>query len=476
MKRMAALLLTLTLLAVGGSVLVGFTVNRQRDRVTVEEKTVYGDPAAARGLCIHSKVRAGEYLFWDTSFRVGEDVSTSFHFDGAGQNVVGGFGGEDFMLSSDLQTHGGMYGSPMLESTTGIERVYWELAQQMEVGEEETLNVDLRTYFDVYPLSMEIHLPGTLFFGGESRDISCDAAAVSAHFREFFAIPITDPLPAKIQVERVSENSYNGSLQHSEEFYDPAAVSTHTDSRCFFAIKNHTPAGNPVDMSRVPGGYGIYSFSYKRVTNWDGHSGGFTIPAGYITGVDAPSLRMVFPLEETTEVLALQADGYRNELQMVTREPDGTYFIVIDMGTMTVQQKIPLFEEGAVQIFSQGNTWAVACGDWLTALDCSETDSYVRLFTVQMPESMYSEILWEEEDMYFPASESSWRDIHLMYHNGRLAFLTKSRLTGNDGYFLAVIDREGVQYGGNLQNSLLSSPYRQGSLWCQIYETELTWE
>lgn len=473
MKKMAALLLVLTLLATGGSMLVGFSVNRGREQVTMETETLYGNPAVAQGLRVRSKVDDGAHLFWDITYRAGEGTEAAFYFNAQGREAAPWWKEDAFQLYDALENCDVYHMSgEQAEQSGGLVEIYWELAQQLEVGEEKNFTVDLQPYLVNYPLDIDISLPGTLYLHNDvDEDYSSDEAAVRAHFQEFFTIPIEAPQPVELHVERPAEDWCSGSVEQWQEMvYQPETLSTHTDSRCFFTIKNHTPDGQKIDMSQIPGGYGIYGFSYERVTNWDGHSGGFKIPAEYKTGVDAQSLRMVFPLEDTTEVLALQADGYRNELQMVTREADGTYFTSIDLGDMTVKEKIPLFSKEPVEIFRDGNVWAVICQGQLTVLDCRENGKYERLFTVTMPEVLAKDF-YSQTDFYHENGKHDYGNVYLQYQDGKLAFLQD----GQKAYFLAVVDREGVQYCGKLRSSL-QMDINTGERGCEVYETELAWE
>ena len=108
-----------------------------------------------------------------------------------------------------------------------------------------------------------------------------------------------------------------------------------TDDACFFRLSNRTENGKLVDMSRIPGGYGIYILPYVQ-------SEADSFPDTYLC---ADQLACFFPLDPAVEIrhLGLTPDG--SALVLHTVENNIYYVTLIDVKTAAVLQKLAVMDD-----------------------------------------------------------------------------------------------------------------------------------
>lgn len=436
MKKLLSLLLVLVVLGGAGIVLTARDVNSQRQKVTVEEQTLAGDKAAAEGAVVHTAAQWEYKLHWDITHTLGQQPTARLEVQPDGKEPW-----RYWRDGFDLEVDYGNWGSlPILKNPAGMLRATQELLPQADKkGEAVEATVNLQDYCDFYPILANIDLPGTLC---ESEGmvnlelgeiISRDKQKVLETFRDFFRIPIEEEVLASLKVfpqDTIDGEPYYRAevnlleqdttsvteLPGDKESYDvevPAArrgsqvslmaASDYTQDWCVFAINNRTASGKLLDTSHIPGGYGLYGFSFERVTHRDERENvSVEITRDTKTGVKADTLRMVYPLPETTQVLQLHIDERHQQLWVLTADEGVCRLSIVDLNTMqTLQefslddlippealQKAPLEKLFQPQVLDYGDFLVIHSAGKLRLLTRNEEDLLEERWMAELPKKL----------------------------------------------------------------------------------------
>ena len=394
MKRIIAIALMLSLLSVGSFFMIGGIVNKERANVTIKENVIYGDKSYADGISVLITAQCNYHLFWNTSFTIGDQNTTTtdyeFYYDE--QYKIGGMPYSGLGLDTDFEY--GIDTSTPAEESTGLQKAYRELYDELEPGEEGKKTIYLQDYYTYYPVRISVNLPGVIWNGNSYEHLIYknyeNERAVWDKFNEFFKIPIPEDLPAfEISVSRHLKDSgaATGALGIDRNFYFNVK-STYTDNRIFFSIGNKYDQKNGedvkyVDTSLIPGGYGLYSFTFKNVRNSTNTNGNTTtFYRGYETGVEADTLEMVFPLEQHAEVIFLTLSNDESKLYMFTKEYNSTYLTVIDIATMNEIQKIKITDAKNFTFYEYDNCIVLNGWEYISVIEKKEDGLCELAFTV----------------------------------------------------------------------------------------------
>ncbi|MBO7176494.1 MAG: hypothetical protein J6W14_03910, partial [Clostridia bacterium] len=281
MKRILIAMALLLAVALTAPCLIGAELSAARDRVEITEQALFGDPALAAGATVHQTAQLDEHLLWQTAYPVGGAPSTDYRFSARTLSFPYQVSYSGIRLNDSIRP--GLNLREPFDAMSGIEVAYYELFQETEPGTRSTKRVRLQDYYTYYPLRITIDLPGTLWFGGDIEDVQDEAYVnerlVWEKFTEFFKIPIPEDLPAiEISVTKNEDGNIGGTGSHwDDKFYALYVEAAYNADTCFFAINNRIgdigEASGYIDTSLIPGGYGIYSFSYSNVLNERNSSG-----------------------------------------------------------------------------------------------------------------------------------------------------------------------------------------------------------
>ncbi|MDO4541134.1 MAG: hypothetical protein Q4B48_08625 [Syntrophomonadaceae bacterium] len=445
------LLLIAALVGVGGAAL---QVNSARDQVVLAAHTVQGDPAAAHGLTVRCHATYDDRLFWDTSYSAGPEAVTTTEYTFSStrrEQPVAPLREGVFLERMSFKWLELDRGFDPATSTplTGLPAAFQALYDAAAPGEEKTAVVNLRDYYDYYPLTVTLNLPGTPFNQAEDdpahfppHQVPEEYAAVTAAFQEFFKFPVLADEQIELSVQRDADGyavGY-GSSATSDAFHLWSVHSAVTADACYFTFNNRTQNGGIIDTSHIPGGYGIYCLPFSAMDS--------------IAAVRAEELYMAYPLDPAVEFLHLGLAPRSDRLLLHTRE-DGKYMMtVIDIATMSARQRLEI-GEGSENEFD----WFVFEGDgfltvgvnyrWLAVIAATPDGDYEVRFTAEVA-----------------GEQASWHqslDWAVMDYDGRrLAvadFLWNTDMTGHIthqgcGFYLAVYDETGLAYWGEYPSSL----------------------
>ena len=486
MKASRILLGLLTAAALGILLFTGLTLAAEQEHFTVRQESLLGDASALEGLTLHQQARCMQRFLWDSDSPLDGKPWCDFHLDPDKGRQSPALFTRPVDLFGSVQEHvRSDYSFEWPEF--GLNRIIEDMARTLAVGGELETEIDLRDYFDCYPLGLDIQLPGAMlpgytesispsdleFYRSHSSyyaPLSDNALAVYTRFGEFFRIPIQRPFPVKIHITRNGKDSYDSSavLPDPGAVYSSGTLSTFTSDQCFFTIEDHLDSyytedgemvsGELIDTSLIPGGYGLYAFSYHREHSNDQPGVSVAITENFQTGVEYETLRNVCPLRPDTEVLSLTADEDHGQLRMITREAEGIYLTVLALDTDETVQRLLLSPED-VAVSDYSDFLAAENGFDLTLFSRNTDGCYLPVFTVTLP-----------------ARDTEWYKNTAMAYNGeKLAVFSTGYPSGD--YFITVADKTGILYHGTYGNSLhLPLYYDRWEEACEIESTTLSWD
>ena len=462
MKKVLALVAVLLIASVGIFCAVGAAVNKDKDTVVITENILYGDKSAAEGITIKNQSRYDRHLFWDTTYTIGEPAKcdTEFWFSAVELRRNNPRNHMEIALNIDI-AYGCDFNTPA-EEQPGIERAYKELYDAAKPGEELKRIIRLKDYYEYYPIGIEIDLPDTYWHGFAHENLNWteehnDYKYAWNAFNEFFKIPVPEDMIMEISISKGYNSNQAtgiGSSFVDKDSYYMSTVSTYSDDKCFFTINNRTNDGKFVDTSLIPGGYGIYAFSY-----------GGEAKKKYKTGIDADSLKMVYKLDEEAVVEHLSMNTERTKLLLFTNDGKELVFTVIDVATMTALQKLSLGagdlyeirEYGAEHELYEGREFGSFIvlylrGNKICLLVVNKEGEYEQKFTVDTAEVkvVNSELAY-------------WKYPSINYDGKRLVvvdylFVGPYHNIPSCGYNVAIYEESGLTYYAEYDSSLSVHP------------------
>lgn len=324
MKKRFVLFLLCLLLCIGGGVSAGAGIYSQRDTVEITETVLYGDKSVVNGLRFTAHATYASQLYWDTTYTIGDNAQTetSFQYLPAGRSYdylyddrgvyVSVFGSVGISGSIDLET----------EYLYGYEQAVRDMAARMQNGETRTEALDMRDYYDYYPLYFDLEF--------DSEPDTYDL--LRQQFNDFFKLPMAAAFPVKITLHKAEDGSIDEFNVEEQLDWDasspPQFVNAAGDNACYFTF--YTAYQAALDYSEIPGGLGIYCLP---LSTQDGK-----------TTAHGEQLANIYPLDEDTKVEGLQLSSDGQQLFLLTEE-DGAYWLtVLDTETNTPVQKLSLID------------------------------------------------------------------------------------------------------------------------------------
>lgn len=390
MKKLIALLCVLIALGLFSVCAIGAAVSEGKDQVTLTPRHLYGDPAAAQGATVSMLVHLDEHLLWNITHPIGGETQADYSLSLREMDFDRNASYLAVQLYGDFEY--GLNTRTPVDELVGIELAYRELFDRTEPGTKGTAEVRLQDYYTYYPIRIDIDLPGTLWHGldyenMDSEDYANEIAVWDA-FREFFRIPIPEDLAAiEISVVKNVDGSIGGAGSHyDDKQYSLYAEAAYTSDTCYLAINNRY-GEEYVDTSLIPGGYGIYSFAYENVRNEQNTQGNSTIfHPGYVTGVHAETLAMVYPLDEEIHVNAMHVTPDEERMLVLYEDRAGAVsLLIIDLATMKEIQTIPITEKVWVGLHQEEDFFVLFYNQLISVYSLCEDGSYTHVLTADQP-------------------------------------------------------------------------------------------
>ena len=459
MKKLLVLLCLLLALGLLTVCAIGAAVREGGDRVTLTPRPLYGDPAAAQGATVSMLAHLDEHLRWDITYPIGGEAKADYRISLRELSFERNPSLSGIHMYEDIKY--GLDTRKPPEELTGIEKAYRELFDRTEPGTKGRVEIRLQDYYTYYPLRIDVNLPGTLWHGLDYEDMEsndyANERAVWDAFREFFRIPIPADLPSfEISVVKNVDGGIGGcgsSAPKEGAHYSLYAETAYTSDTCSMAINNRYGEGY-VDTSLIPGGYGIYSFTYTNVRNDKNTQGNTTIfHPGYVTGVHAETLAMVYPLEESIHVYSMHITPDEDRLLLVCRDrAEMMSLVVIDLATMQKIQSIPLAENEWVSLHQEKDFLVLFYGPTISVYELCEDGSYAHVLSADQPSVINGEFasINTHAAMDFDGERVVFVDLLDERKYGSLQTVD---------ICVAVYGTEGLLYYGEYDNSLAVNPH-----------------
>lgn len=351
MKKALALLIILTILSGYGIYCANSTIGKEIDNVQWQENIIYGDKSIVEGVTIQRNTKYEDYLYWNTTYVIGEDpsIDTDFYFYelGKSEDWEYNYEGLNFLPDSYSLMEGTVWNE---NGTSAIQwnEAFQELVDEAPAGKTTTKQVYLKDYMDYYGFEIYVDIPELEYsrriyhVGYEYTEEEIEKLeSTEDDFNEFFKIPVLDTDVYQIGVNKnadgevigygynshysgmsVDDYSADDYLTYGDSFiFDMDSV--YTQDRIYFVFSPLTNEGKLVDTSLIPGGYGIYSCKYDAEKDI----------------LDAQSLKMEYALEPTGYV-SLEMDTNQENLLVFTEDANQFYLTIVDLDTMETKQQI----------------------------------------------------------------------------------------------------------------------------------------
>ena len=304
----------------------------QRDNIQFTETVLFGDPKAAAGLELNYKSHYNHHLFWDTTWTIGtpaSDAETAYRFSAKADREI-----QTTERGIKLETQG--YNTYYIQDVpNGLQKAYDQLLAETGPGEENRRVIHLADYYQYYPLSGIIELPGmgqinwddsyNSLYAKENLTPEADAKyRITKAFQDFFKIPVLpeDTMEIMVSVPATGSGASTLSSHGSDTSYYMETQSVISDSALYFTFQTRLGSGNYIDTSLIPGGFGIYCLPYSA------------------DEVEEEKLAMVYPLNPKAQIISMKLSSDQSRLYLITEEPEGYMFTEIDLSSMEALQRM----------------------------------------------------------------------------------------------------------------------------------------
>lgn len=317
-----SLLLVFSLISIGA---VFASVNSESENVTYRINDKYGDRSYAYGANISVEYVYSNNMFWNTELSLGEADTVitdyDFKYSNRQQSEYHYSGITPYSSMNYSLDRNALYAE-------GLDKAYKEIYDQTPFGVERTVTVKISDYYEYYPVSVNIHIPGYTYRSIDPADRygnqSASSKEISKAFNEFFKIPVSDKDTIEITVDKDESDGMSSNTIHTN-FFNLSSDCVLGNGTCYIYIGNSNYDNTRADTSLIPGGYGIYAIEYG---------------SDYEYGLDLGSLRNVFPLPENEAVSKLVLDEDQGLMYIFTMSNYKGYIYVVDTRSFEKVQKL----------------------------------------------------------------------------------------------------------------------------------------
>ncbi len=445
MRKTLALLVVLTLLSGYGIYWANTTVGKEIDNVKWKENVIIGDKSMAEGVTIQRNAKYKKYMYWDTTYVIGEEPSihTDFQFSVYGMHENReriNYTGLKFQMLNSYYYQDNLNGTTSVYRS-GLTVALDELKEEAPAGKRTTKRIALKDYEEYYGFEMDVKFPNC-YFSGDQEGI-----------RNYFKIPVLEDEIYWIGVEKDDKGNILGygyaskyvaatvgnfdidCLLFGDSFvFDNSSVIT--EDKVYFTFSTLTEEGNIIDTSQIQGGYGIYSFKYDKELN----------------KIDVSSLKLEYALEPSGFV-NLEIDAEKENLLIFTEDEKQFYLTVVDVDTMETKQ---ILSYGAKDDNSL-TRWYEVREDYIIA----QYDYYEAILLSKEEDGTY------KESVVIPGKvETGSNEVYLLsttnafdWNGEKLVIATDigrwvPYYTETCGVAVAVIDASGVSFYAEYESSL----------------------
>ena len=443
MKKTKFLIL-LFALSLGSICIFAFSTYRAHKHVTFNETVLYGNPSVTKGLNATLKTNYSEQMYWNTNIKFSESIKTDTQYS----------------FYTDSQLYEWQEPCEGLELTVDMSYSYdnylrhKELLDSLETFELNGVTLYLKDFADYYDFDIFYGFPK---YASKPRWLSCDDTATAYNptdgtgysiyqsdpekadawvLKNYFKIPV---LETETYTEFFDENTGSHEITISDDSFALELLTVITDNVCYFTFNPYSTQGNPIDVSLLPDGFGIFALPYEP----DGDENADTIRTD--------KLSVAYQLDPAVELYELQINEDQTHMFLYTIEDQQLYLTVIKIATMETLQKQVIYDltesKTPAVHYSKGSILLTnPSNDTLSVYAEAENHMYHFEFTCS----------YDSEDDFF----SRFDFIPQFDYNGEyLAFagIDKMFRENNNEYcnfLIAIYDKNGLQYIGKYENSL----------------------
>ena len=484
MKKSFVLLLVMVLLFTGTACYAQNELLKERDQVHFTESIIYGDKSVVEGVTVEMHNEYSRHIFWHTIYEVASEPNETteyefypwaqydYEYNPTGSLSVLYHGMSEWDIQSNKE---GQY--------TGLDAAMKELYDSTGAGETKEKTIYLKDYLDYYSFELQLELPkeeGKSYKSyGDSyfffRELETEIAELEKsgsnperlaelkryqkdlnNFQNYFKIPVVETEIYMLALAKdesgniigmaesgMSGGTATGDIDFPEIPLDKMGDSFRLDLEaafvegvCYLVFDAHTENGNIVDTSHIPGGYGIYSFSY------DSENG----------SIDSENIEMIYALDPSVTISSIAVDASGEKLFLYTDEKGRIYLSVIDRDTMTLEDKIDVGSVNAYFTYWTYEDYLITLSDDLTVYTIDTDGHYVKEFSVNV-EEMERKLGENSDGFYFSWKCSfDWDGERLLMGNCLYRGAQEKCM-----FSLSVIDETGLVYYGEYDSSLLTS-------------------
>ncbi len=436
MKKLIVLSSLLLCASLISMIFVIFNINSEAGSITYKVTDKYGERSSAFGADISVEYEHSNNMFWKAKVRINETDSVESEFD--------------FRYHSRLVSEYNYAGITPYSSmhyslnrndpnAEGLDKAYKEIYDNTPFGTEKTVTVKIADYYDYYPVSVTIHIPGYSYRSFDTVNSSgyqsVASKAITEAFNNFFKIPVSENDTIDITVDKDESDGMSSNTIHTN-FYNLASDCVLGENTCYIYIENSNYDNTKADTSLIPGGYGVYAIEYGTE---------------YEYGVDLASLRTVFSLPEDESVSRISLKEDMNLMYIFTRTGSKGYVYVIDTNGFSKLQKLKV-ELPVYYHISEGEGFFLLSGDEkIELIEIYESGQCGSLFTAAKPyyiDNSYHD-LYISASLDFDGEKLICADY---LHEGRFRSLELC------SFYVAVYDKTGLLYYGEFNCSLSANP------------------
>lgn len=498
MKKSLVLLLALVIFFCGTAYYAQGELLKEKDKVHYTENVLYGDKSIVEGAIVEANLSYDNHIFWKTLYQIGEKPreETEYQFySWAHQDYKYIYSGSLGFQLYGKELMNKYYKDGMQETYEGLQIAMKELYDKTPNGAEGRATVYLKDYMDEYEFIHMLDLPyKSEDFGTSFKDYTTsylDKAKLLADieeledtgrndeelkelkqylsdidtFQKFFSIPVIEEEVHHLALAK-DENgvvvgmgdyhhmggSTTGNIEFTEELdvegndaFSFDVYSTFDNGDCYFTFNPYTMNGKLVDISRIPGGYGLYHFTYDSKK----------------AEIDLSNLKMVYPLNTEELITEIRIDGSgKYILLFTTNETENVHILhVIDRDTMTLVDRFTLGDDERYITTWTYEDYIVVATDKLTVLELDENRRYVQAFSVDQ-DTMAERVEVSSKymvDFLGWNTVFDWNGETLILANRLSIEIDKEHFYHNDtcDFYVAAVSEKGLLYYGEYYCSLL---------------------
>ena len=493
MKKSFVLLTVLLVLITGTAYYAQSELLQEKDQVHFTEKVLYGDKSIVEGVKVDTNISYEYQLFWHTLYEIGETPKEETEYTFYPVRYQDGKYVDSGSLSFQVDCSDMMSNDFKQDRTYyGMEKAMKELYDRTAPGTQESATVYLKDYIEYYTFIHDIDLPRIpgvttkeyseygywnlqellndiedLKKSSSSKESLKQLEKLEKLLKDaeilqgFFKIPVLETEVYAISIGKDAEGEIIGMAESSTsggsatgdidfpempnieglDSFQFNVYSIYDNGDCYFTFDAHTFNGNVVDTSLIPGGYGIYHFSYDTEKGT----------------VDLENLKMVYALDPKNNIEYIRVDESGKNLLITTSDETTRYMQVIDRETMTLKDTFNLGDtESYFTIWTFEDSMVIRAEN-IMVFAYGEDGRYTQALSVNFDEAenTIANVTGSQNvDFLNWNTAFDWDGEKLLMANQIMLIDENLRATRTCNFYVAAIDETGLLYYGEYTSTL----------------------